>query len=242
MRRAIVLAAVAVLLWSALPVAGQLITGQPASLTVSPGPILLYGTFTDASNYERLSIAYDGTTDNRFEIKTEAAGSGSVRPLALESGSTISLNAGSGTGVNLQVAGTTHWQASAANAKRIGANGVESVIREAAEAHTLAAAATSDTAAIIPANALVIGVSLRVTTEITGCATLDVGVAGATTRYGTGIALTAGTTNVSAGTTNPTVYSAATAIRFTCTGGGGSFTAGAVRVVVHYISLTAPTS
>ena len=120
--------------------------------------------------------------------------------------------------------------------------GYRSSLRFAVEAHTLALAGTSDTAAIIPANALVLGVSLRVTTEITGCTTLDVGVAGATTRYGTGIALVAGTTNASAGTTNPTVYGAATAIRFTAVGWGASFTAGVIRVVVHYISLTPPTS
>ena len=44
------------------------------------------------------------------------------------------------------------------------------------------------------------------------------------------------------GVTNPTVYGTATAIRFTAVGGGASFTAGVIRVVVHYISLTPPTS
>ena len=124
----------------------------------------------------------------------------------------------------------------------VAANGYYSVLQTIAEAHTLALAGTSDTAAIIPANALVIGVSFRVTTEITGCTSIDAGVAGATTRYGTGVALVAGTTNVSAGVTNPTVYGTATAIRFTAVGGGASFTAGVIRVVVHYISLTPPTS
>lgn len=121
-------------------------------------------------------------------------------------------------------------------------NAAYSQISAVSELHTLAAAATSDTTITIPANSLVVGVTLRVTTTITGCTTLDVGVAGATTRYGTGIALTSGTTNVSPGTTNPTIYSAATAIRFTAVGGGASFTAGVIRVTVHYISLSAPTS
>lgn len=123
-----------------------------------------------------------------------------------------------------------------------GANGTGLNVKQASELHTLTAAATSDTGNLIGANSLVLGTSIRVTTEITGCATIDVGVAGATTRYGTGIALTAGTTNASPGTTNPTIYSAATPIRFTCVGGGASFTAGVIRTITHYIDLTAPTS
>lgn len=115
-------------------------------------------------------------------------------------------------------------------------------MKTATELHTLALAATSDTTITAPANSLVLGVTIRVTTEITGCTTLDLGVAGATTRYGTGIALTAGTTNASPGTTNPTIYGAATAIRFSAVGGGASFTAGIIRVTIHYLDLTAPTS
>lgn len=123
-----------------------------------------------------------------------------------------------------------------------GANGVGMQIRSLAELHTLAAAGTSDTTMTAPANSLVVGVCMRVTTTITGCTTLDVGIAGATTRYGTGIALTSGTTSVSPGTTNPSLYSSATKVRFSAIGGGASFTAGVIRVVLYYIDLTAPTS
>lgn len=111
------------------------------------------------------------------------------------------------------------------------------------ELHTLAAAGTSDTTIQIPAGAMVVGVSVRVTTLITGCTTFDVGVAGATTRYGTGIALAATTTNATASTdAAPTIYQAATAIRLSAVGGGASFTAGVVRVTVHYIQTSAPTA
>lgn len=123
-----------------------------------------------------------------------------------------------------------------------GANGQICSFEQLTEAHTLAAAATSDTTIQIPAGSLVVGVDIRVTTLITGCLTLDVGVAGATTRYGTGIALGPTTTNASAGTTNPTVYASAISIRFTAVGGGASFTAGVVRVTIHYIKTTAATS
>lgn len=168
-------------------------------------------------------------------------------------GSTFGMVGGGGG--DLSVAGATCflnapsanvWYMVNANANqsfRYGtANAAYSQITALNEAHTLAAAATSDTTIQIPANSLVIGVTLRVTTTITGCATLDVGVAGATTRYGTGIALTANTTNVSPGITNPTIYASAVSLRFTAVGGGAAFTAGAIRVTLHLITLSAPTS
>ena len=125
-------------------------------------------------------------------------------------------------------------------------NAAYAQISAVSELHTLAAAATSDTTITIPADALVVGVTVRVTTTITASAgtTFDIGVAGATTRYNPGAGapvFAAGTTGVSPGTTNPTIYGTAAAIRFTC-GGAGSFTAGVVRVTVHYISLSAATS
>lgn len=109
------------------------------------------------------------------------------------------------------------------------------------ESHTLAAAATSDTTITIPAQALAKWVTVRVTTAITGCTTWDVGVAGATNRYGDDLAVASGTTNSgpdSGGT--PRFYTAATAIRFTCN--GGTFSAGVVRVTIHDEEVTVPAS
>jgi hypothetical protein len=107
------------------------------------------------------------------------------------------------------------------------------------EAHTLAAAATSDTTITYPASSAGLSASFRITTEITGCATVDAGVAGDTARFGAFSALTAGTTLAIARVDN---YTNATAVRFTCNGGGGSFSAGAVRTVIHHQQASAPTS
>ncbi len=105
--------------------------------------------------------------------------------------------------------------------------------------------ATHDVAGAIPAGAIVVGTSARVTTTITGCTTWDFGIAGATTRYGTGLALTSGTTvdNTAwlAGG-SALSYPSATAIRLSAIGGAASFTAGVVRVCVLYWDTTAPTS
>ena len=106
---------------------------------------------------------------------------------------------------------------------------------------TIAAAAATDTAILIPAGALVLGVTTRVTTVIPTAATYDVGVSGATTRYGSGFSTAATTTSASPGTTNPTIYAAATAIRITPNLTPAANT-GRLRVTIHYLVLTAPIS
>lgn len=121
------------------------------------------------------------------------------------------------------------------------ANGKFVNIKSLTELTTIAAAATTDTTIQIPANSLVIAVTVRVTTVIPTATTFDIGVAGATTRYGTGVSTAANTTNSSPGTTNPTIYSAAIGIRFT-----PNLTpladSGRVRTTIYFIDATAPTS
>jgi len=118
-----------------------------------------------------------------------------------------------------------------------GANGSTMVDGFLTEIHTLAAAATSDTVIGIPAGAVVSHVALRVTTLITGATSFDLGIAGTTSRYGDDLAVTAGTVSVTA---DPRAYAAPTLLRFTAN--GGDFTAGVVRVDIHYKLATAPTS
>lgn len=119
-------------------------------------------------------------------------------------------------------------------------NGQEVRFDSLTEKTTIAAAATTDTAIQIPAHCQVYAVSVRVTTVIPTAATFNVGVAGATTRYGSGIAVAAGTTFV--GTTDAVrYYAAATSIRITPDLAPAGAT-GVVRVTIHFIRLTAPTS
>jgi hypothetical protein len=120
-----------------------------------------------------------------------------------------------------------------------GAHGQALAIQTLEELTTIAAAANTDTTIQIPAGAIVLAVSVRVTVAIPTAATFDVGVAGATTRYGTGIAVAANTTN--AGTATPLQYAAAAAIRITPDLTPGAAT-GKVRVTIHYIAVSAPTS
>lgn len=107
------------------------------------------------------------------------------------------------------------------------------------ELHTLALAATSSTTMQFAAGSLGTAASARITTTITGCASVQFGVGGDATRYGTFSTLTAGQTIATARADN---YAASTPILFTCVGGGGSFSAGALRVVIFQQTASAPLS
>lgn len=104
--------------------------------------------------------------------------------------------------------------------------------------HVVGAGPTSDTTTLIPANAMVYGVTGRVLSVLTGSLTSwRIGVAGADDRYGSGLGLVAG--SYAHGVTSaPQAYYAATALRLT--GEGGDFTAGTVRLAVHLAEITVP--
>lgn len=96
---------------------------------------------------------------------------------------------------------------------------------------------------LIPNGALVLGVVVRVTTLITGPTSFDVGDGTDVDRWGATIALTAGTTTSPSGFTDNTIqWQTGGAGNVVLSPNGGAFTAGAARVVVAYVSLTAPTS
>lgn len=120
------------------------------------------------------------------------------------------------------------------------ANAATVAIKTLTEETTIAAAATTDTTIQVPAGAIVIAVQARVTTVIPTAAAMDIGIAGATTRYLTAGAVTAGAT--SRGTDAGLLYYAtATAIRITPDAQPGD-TTGRVRVTIWYIESTPPTS
>lgn len=104
---------------------------------------------------------------------------------------------------------------------------------------TLGTGGTVATPVVIPARALVFGVTGRVITAITGTATSwSLGVQGDAGRFGTGLGLALNSwVN---GPAAPVVYWAPAALQITAV--GGVFAGGAVRLIVHYaeVSLPAP--
>jgi hypothetical protein len=96
---------------------------------------------------------------------------------------------------------------------------------------------------------IVFGVTARVTELITGCTGIDIGVQGGDTDIfidGMGVALdtVAGPEAANDPTLLPYYHVAGgtPSLQITAMGGGGSFTAGKLRVEVHYMSIGYPTS
>jgi len=95
---------------------------------------------------------------------------------------------------------------------------------------------------LIPAGAFVLGVTVRVTTAITGATSFSVGDGVTATRWGTtvGIALGTTTSGTNFAATSPSYFPTATNVVLTAN--GGSFTGGVVRATVHYLTFGGPTS
>lgn len=123
-----------------------------------------------------------------------------------------------------------------------GTDGQLCQIKSLTELVTIAAAATSTSTIQMPANAIILAVSARVTVAIPTAATFTVGDAGSAARFNTGASMlvAAGTTNVG---TKAGAYYNATAAGILITPNLTPGTAvGRVRVTIHYIEVTAPTS
>lgn len=135
-----------------------------------------------------------------------------------------------------------------------GGNGETAVLATLSENVTLSTAgATTDSTIDLPAGSIVLSVVARITTTIAdvNSTTLSVGDPTTAARFGTTGALTAGTTivgitqmngNIATTAAGPTQAAAAKA-RLTLSGGADNTpSAGAVRVSIVYIQVTAPTS
>lgn len=103
--------------------------------------------------------------------------------------------------------------------------------------------ATVTATSLIPAGSIVYGVVCRVTTAITGATTFQVGDGTTANLWGNTIAISLGTTSSPANflsTFTPKLYTAANNVVLTAN--GSNFTAGAVRILVYYYTMTAPTA
>ncbi|SMO58999.1 DUF2793 domain-containing protein [Paracoccus laeviglucosivorans] len=120
----------------------------------------------------------------------------------------------------------------------LGQHGSGMIAGQLSEDVTLSAGAAATTAMVIPAGAMVIGVTARVLTAITGTATSwSLGHADALNRFGEGLGKTVGSWSrgiLSA----PMTYWNPLALRLTAV--GGQFAGGRVRVVIHWWELRIP--
>lgn len=123
-----------------------------------------------------------------------------------------------------------------------GGNGqVFGLVNTLSELTTIAAAATTDTTIQMPANSVVLAVSVRVTTVIPTAATFTVGDSGSAARFSTAAVSTAAT-STDPGTKAGAYYNAsALSIRITPDLTPADNT-GRVRVTIYYYTVTPPTS
>lgn len=104
--------------------------------------------------------------------------------------------------------------------------------------HAVQPGAVTATGSIIPSHALVLGVTARVVTTLTGTLTSwALGNPGATGRYGSGLGLAAGS-YAQGVLASPMAFYAPTPLELVAS--GGTFSAGMVRIAVHYLDLTLP--
>jgi uncharacterized protein DUF2793 len=90
----------------------------------------------------------------------------------------------------------------------------------------------------IPDRAIVLGVSTRTITAVTGAASYDCGIAGQVAKFGGALGVALDSTN--AGVIGPEAFYAATPIVLTAN--GGNFTGGDVRIAIQYLLPTVPNS
>lgn len=123
----------------------------------------------------------------------------------------------------------------------VGANGQDCGLRQLTELTTIAAAATTDTTIQMPANSIVLSVSVRVTTVIPTAATFTVGDSGSAARFSTAAVSTAANSTDSGTKAGAYYNSGALSVRITpdLTPANNS---GRVRTTIVYLQVTAPTS
>jgi hypothetical protein len=117
-------------------------------------------------------------------------------------------------------------------------NGASALFEVVEFDHVFGAESVSTTSVVIPQYAQVLAVTGRVKTAITGTlSSFEIGVSGASDRYGSGLGLALGSWLVGI-TGQPVTYYANTPLEITAT--GGDFAGGELRLVLHYFQATPP--
>jgi hypothetical protein len=177
-------------------------------------------------------------------VKIAGTWNTSASPTALELNLTNTSSGASSKLFDFQIGGIPRFDYTIADGamSHKGVTGEATAFKLATAQVTCSSGATCTSSNQIPAGSLVTGVTVRVTTLITGATSISIGDGTDADRWGTGIAVAANTTTSIANftITTPVYYAAATNVVLTAA--GSDFTAGAVRITVHYMSLSAPTS
>lgn len=239
---------------------------QDGNVTITTAAAKMLGNASYVSaNHDMMLISYDGTTKRAVSLQRQAGLKAADVAAALAAPGTIggttpgaatfttctTTNVDGILGANTPAAATvTTGVANTSYTSPLvqvqGANGSLFKILTATTTLSAFSGATMTATNLIPAGSMLYGVTCRVTTLITsgdGSVAMTIGDGTTADLFGTGIVFTAGTTTTMAdmkSTFSPKVYQSATSVVFTAT--GGTFSAGAVEIVIYYAQMVAPTS
>ncbi len=143
-------------------------------------------------------------------------------------------------------AGTT---TSTGNLIKAGTLGAATNIKTVTSSEDVSSSGNTHTvSSFIPDGALLLGLTVRVTTAVEGCTSFQIGNEGAADAdlWGNGISINVNTTTTAADYTSieaaGILYIAAEDVVFTAVGGAADFSAGVIRITAFYIDVTAHTS
>ena len=209
------------------------------------------GTLRDLAVIPNSTVTIQSVTGQSVNINVDAGASGATNGAALIRFKTnggirgyIGWSTGDGGKFGVYndsgVAYVTFPNAGGASGVAVcSSNGQSLGILRLTELTTIAAAANTDTTIQMPAGAIILAVSVRVTTAITCTSTFTVGDSGSATRFGSGLSKAVNTTN--AGTVAPYLNASALSVRITPDTVPSDNT-GRVRTTIYYILSTPPTS
>ena len=213
-----------------------------ASYTATVTDRLVAYTALTASRTVTLPAAASYASGAKLTVVDESGAASATLTIALQHAGSDTINGGASVAiatrfgsVTLESNGSNAWTVLAPSQPPItavlalGPNGSQAEL-VVAEQMVSGLSGTSVTAsAQIPAGVLVLAVSSRVVTAITGATSFSVGYTGNATAFGSSLGLSAGSTNE--GLIGPNPFYNATSIVLTAA--GGNFTAGAVRARRH---------
>jgi hypothetical protein len=194
--------------------------------STNPQSFNVYGTYTSATSYER---GFLRSTASAVEVGTgKGSAGGTARPLNFYTNEVLRAQ--------IDTSG---------NIAHLGANSQATNFKQATAVITTTAAATATATNLIPAGSMVVGVTCRNTTAVTGDGSFSgysIGDGVDDDRWGANVnpGLDETTDLTDAVVLTPAIFTAATSVVLTQVGGTAFAADKTIRVTVHYISLTAP--
>ncbi len=218
-----------------LSVISNSIVSPPASPTEGARYIVPSGATGDFAGHETKIAAYDGGIW-RFLQPAEgwAAWVQSLGTMQVFSGGNWGgFSSVAGLGVDSTTGGAAFLQEKSVLCQSVHQAQSQFVTKD--DLITLSGASTESNITI-PARAIVFCVSTRVVEAVTGVSSYDCGVEGETAKFGGSLGTAVGSNN--AGVIGPTAFYSDTPLRITA--GSGSFTAGKIRLALHYFLPVVP--